>query len=70
MVVQKGKDQQGKPVFVVEQRFVTVGDRKDNVAAILSGIKPGEQVVNAGQLKLQPGTQVNVDNSVQLQAQH
>ena len=60
------KDEQGKPILVAEQRFVKVGERKGNNVAILEGVKPGEQVVNAGQLKLQPGMRVNVNNSVQL----
>lgn len=61
----------GDSVFVVvnnkaEQRFVTVGDRRGDVAAIISGLQGGEVVVTSGQLKLQPGMTVNVDNSVQL----
>ena len=67
VVVDSGKkDEKGKPILVVEQRFVTVGDRKGDQVAILSGVKAGEQVVNAGQLKLQPGAPVNVDNSIKL----
>jgi hypothetical protein len=31
--------------------------------AILEGVKPGEAVVVAGQLKLQPQARVTVDNS-------
>lgn len=66
VVVQKGRDEQGKPILEVEQRFVTVGDHRGTVAAVLTGLKAGETVVNAGQLKLQPGTRVTVDNSIQL----
>ncbi len=66
VIVNKGKDKQGKPILQAEQRFVTVGDRKGDVAAILSGLQAGEEVVVAGQLKLQPGTPVHVDNSVQM----
>lgn len=69
-VVVHSKDKQGKPILTAEQRYVVVGERKGDVAAILSGIKAGEEVVNSGQLKLQPGNQVNVDNSVQLGTQH
>ena len=67
IVVDKGKkDEHGKPILEVEQRFVTTGDRQGDMVAILSGIKAGEQVVNSGQLKLQPGTPVNVNNNVKL----
>ncbi|MBS0350741.1 MAG: efflux RND transporter periplasmic adaptor subunit [Proteobacteria bacterium] len=65
-VVVNKKDQNGKTIQQVEQRFVKVGDRKDNVAVILSGVQAGEQVVTSGQLKLQPGMTVHVDNSVKL----
>jgi membrane fusion protein, multidrug efflux system len=65
-VVVKGKDPAGKPALIAEQRFVTVGERRGSVAAILSGVKEGEEVVSAGQLKLQPGTVVKVDNSIEL----
>lgn len=67
VIVHKGKDKQGKPLLQVEQRFVTIGDRKDDMVAILSGVSAGEEVVSSGQLKLQPGTPVHVDNSIQLQ---
>ena len=49
------------------QRFVTVGDSKDNQVVIESGLQAGETVVVAGQNKLQEGTQVVIDNSVKLQ---
>ena len=65
-VVVKGKDEHGKPIQKVEQRFVTVGERRGDVAAILSGLQNGEEVVNSGQLKLQPGMTVNVNNNVKL----
>jgi len=66
VVVNKGKDEKGKPILVAEQRFVTLGEQQGNVVAILSGLQAGEQVVNSGQIKLQPGARVNVDNSVKL----
>jgi membrane fusion protein, multidrug efflux system len=67
VVIDKGKkDEKGKPLYEVEQRFVTVGTTKGDQIVILSGIKAGEQVVNSGQLKLQPGAPVNVDNSIQM----
>ena len=34
-----------------------------NMVAILEGVKAGEQVVTSGQLKLQPGATIKVDNS-------
>lgn len=59
----------GDSVFVIanglaEPRFVKPGPQRGDVTAILSGLKPGEQVVTSGQLKLRKGSAVRVDNSV------
>jgi membrane fusion protein, multidrug efflux system len=60
-VAQKSKD--GK-ALVGQQVFVTVGATRGDQAAVLTGIKEGDQVVTSGQLKLKNGTPLNVDNSV------
>ncbi|MES2692094.1 MAG: efflux RND transporter periplasmic adaptor subunit [Verrucomicrobiota bacterium] len=54
----------GKKQFVVEQRFVTTGQKRGDQVSILKGIKEGEQVVTAGQMKLRNGAAVSVDNKV------
>ncbi len=65
-VVQKdGADPQGKPRASVRQRFVQLGERRGDQVAVISGIKVGEVVVTAGQMKLRNGVPVVVDNSVQ-----
>ncbi|HKB00305.1 MAG TPA: efflux RND transporter periplasmic adaptor subunit [Methyloceanibacter sp.] len=51
------------PKLTVERRFVRVGSTQSDRAAILEGVKEGEEVVTSGQLKLQPGATVKVDNS-------
>jgi membrane fusion protein (multidrug efflux system) len=51
------------PKLTVERRFVRVGPTQGDRAAILEGVKDGEEVVTSGQLKLQPGATVKVDNS-------
>lgn len=48
---------------VAQQRFVQTGPQRGNVIAILSGLKPGEEVVTSGQIKLRNGTPVRVDNT-------
>ncbi|MDE2496862.1 MAG: efflux RND transporter periplasmic adaptor subunit [Xanthomonadaceae bacterium] len=53
------------PSHYVEQVLVTVGPRRGDQIAILSGIKPGDMVVTSGQLKLKNGTPVDINNSVQ-----
>jgi multidrug efflux system membrane fusion protein len=55
-----GKDKDGKPKYKAEQTFVKTGARHDGKVAILDGVKPGDLVVNAGQVKLQNGVEVIV----------
>jgi membrane fusion protein (multidrug efflux system) len=48
---------------VVERRFVTTGQVRDDRVAVTSGLKAGEVVVTTGQLKLNNGGHVKIDNS-------
>jgi membrane fusion protein (multidrug efflux system) len=50
--------------LVAQQVFVTVNGTRGDQAAVVSGIKQGDQVVTTGQLKLKNGTPLEVDNSV------
>ena len=52
-----------EPKLTAERRFVRVGPTEGDRVAILEGVKAGEQVVTSGQLKLQPGATIKVDNS-------
>jgi len=62
--VQNGQD--GQFVYVVkadktvEARPVTIGERVDQDLVILKGMEAGESVVTQGQLRLQPGSLVNI----------
>jgi membrane fusion protein (multidrug efflux system) len=58
--------QQTGPALQVERRFVKIGEVRDARVALLQGVKEGEQIVTVGQLKLRPGTNVRIDNSVAL----
>jgi membrane fusion protein (multidrug efflux system) len=51
------------PKLTAERRFVRVGQTEEGRIAILEGIKAGEQVITSGQLKLQPGAAIKVDNA-------
>jgi membrane fusion protein, multidrug efflux system len=64
IVEQNGTDAQGKPRSVVHQRFVKLGATRGDQVAVQSGIKVGEIVVSAGQLKLRNGTEVTINNAV------
>ena len=64
----------GSTVFLVEQHgaartaqqtFVTTGATRGDQVAVLSGVKVGDVVVTAGQMKLRNGSPILIDNSVQ-----
>jgi membrane fusion protein (multidrug efflux system) len=64
VVTQSGVDGNGKPRSVVQQRFVKLGATRGDQVAVLSGIKSGETVVTAGQMKLRNGTAVAINNEL------
>lgn len=66
VIVDKGKDKKGKPILEVTQRYVTTGTRFGNQIIIQKGIKAGEQVVTSGQIKLQNGSRVEINNTIAL----
>ncbi|ODA68341.1 putative efflux pump periplasmic linker TtgA precursor [Methyloligella halotolerans] len=63
----KPEAEQG-PKLKAERRFVRVGPNRGDRVAILEGVKAGEEVITSGQLKLQPDSSVEVDNSERLKA--
>lgn len=67
LVNQAGKDQDGKPILSVKQKFITAGEVRGDQVAILKGIKAGDVVVTSGQLKLKNGSRVVINNNVQPQ---
>lgn len=58
-----GADAKGHPVLKAIRTPVKTGMRWGDKVAILSGLKPGEEVVAAGQVKVQNGAQVAVTGS-------
>jgi membrane fusion protein, multidrug efflux system len=58
-----GKDAKGNPILKAMRTPVKTGARWDDKVAILRGLKPGEQIVAAGQVKLQNGAQVAITGS-------
>jgi membrane fusion protein (multidrug efflux system) len=49
-----------EPYLVVERRFVRTGERREGLVVVLEGLQAGEQVVVAGQLKLDNGAHVAI----------
>jgi membrane fusion protein (multidrug efflux system) len=62
---QKGQDAKGKPKLIVKQVFVTTGDTRGDQVAVLKGVKEGDVVVTAGQVKLHNGSPIAINNDIQ-----
>jgi len=61
-IVDKSQNADGKE-HPVRQSFITTGAVRGDNVAVVEGVKPGEEVVTAGQIKLRNGSRVIVDNS-------
>jgi membrane fusion protein (multidrug efflux system) len=55
----------GKKYRGVRQQFVTLGGGRGDQVAVLSGVKPGEEVVTSGVFKLRNGAAIFVNNTSQ-----
>lgn len=66
LIKSEGKDKDDKPILKAYREYVKTGERRGSEIAIMEGIKTGDKVVTSGQLKLQNGTRVVIDNKVEL----
>ena len=64
-VVENLKDPKGHEYVGVRQQFVKIGPARGDQIAVLSGIKPKEEIVTSGVFKLRNGSAVFVNNKVQ-----
>ncbi|MFL6198919.1 MAG: efflux RND transporter periplasmic adaptor subunit [Thermoanaerobaculia bacterium] len=64
-VVENIKGPDGKSFRGVRQQFVKLGGARGDQIAVVSGVKPGEEVVSSGVFKLRNGAAVQVNNKVQ-----
>jgi membrane fusion protein (multidrug efflux system) len=64
-IVTDMKNEQGVPYRGVRQQVVKLGSARGDQIAVLSGIKPGEEVVTSGVFKLRNAAPIQVNNSVQ-----
>lgn len=66
-LIQEQTRKNKKQSLVVKRIFVTTGDEKDNQVVITQGLTAGQEVVSAGEIKLQDNTPIVINNEVQLQ---
>jgi len=52
-----------EPALIADRRFVKSGAVREDRVAITSGLQAGEEVVTTGQIKLNPGAAIRIDNS-------
>jgi membrane fusion protein (multidrug efflux system) len=63
-LLEKETDANGVAKVTAKQAVVTTGETRGDQITIVSGLKEGDEVVSAGQMKLQNGSTVLVDNSI------
>jgi membrane fusion protein (multidrug efflux system) len=64
LVDDQGKDAKGNEKRTARQVVVTTGMTRGDQVAVLSGVKDGDTVVTAGQIKLRNGVPLIVDNKI------
>ena len=64
-IIEDVKGPDGKTYRGVRQQFVKLSGSRGDQVAVISGVKPGEEVVSSGVFKLRPGAAVVVNNTVQ-----
>jgi membrane fusion protein (multidrug efflux system) len=63
-VVENMKGPDGKTFRGVRQQFVKLGGSRGDQVAVVSGVKPGEEIVSSGVFKLRNGAAVQVNNAI------
>jgi membrane fusion protein (multidrug efflux system) len=64
-IVTELKGEGGKAYRGVRQQFVKLGPARGDQVAVVSGVKPGDEVVTSGLFKLRNGAAVQINNTVQ-----
>lgn len=63
-IVEDVKGPDGKTYRGVRQQFVKLSGARGDQVGVVSGVKPGEEVVSSGVFKLRPGAAVQVNNKI------
>jgi membrane fusion protein, multidrug efflux system len=61
----QGTDEKGKPKLIAKQVIVTTGEKRGDQIAVIKGIKEGDTVVTAGQIKLRNGVPLIINNAIE-----
>jgi len=64
---EEGPPAGGEPKLIADRRYIKTGLARDDRVTVLSGIAAGEEVVTTGQLKLNPGAAIRIDNAQPLE---
>jgi membrane fusion protein (multidrug efflux system) len=64
-IVEDVKGPDGQTYRGVRQQIVKLGGTRGDQVAVVSGVKPGEEIVTSGVFKLRPGAAVLVNNETQ-----
>lgn len=62
----KKLDKQGKPIYRVRRKFIQTGEQQGNYTVVKSGLKAQQNIVSLGELKLQNGTRVSINNKIKM----
>ncbi len=63
-IVSQMKDPQGNEYKGVKEQFIKTGQSRGDMIAIVSGLKPGDEVVTSGVFRLKTGAHVSVNNQI------
>jgi len=63
-IVSQMKDPQGKEYKGVKEQFIKLGQSRGDMIAVVSGLKPGDEVVTSGVFRLKSGAHVTVNNQI------
>ncbi len=66
LIKHEGKSKDGKPIIRAIKQMVTLGEQRGDQVEIKKGLKAGDEIVNAGQVKLFDNAEVVINNSMAL----
>ena len=64
IVEEKKSEKDGRPVKIVRQQFIKLGEKRGDFVSVVFGLKEGDTIVSTGVFKLRNGQTVTVDNAL------